>query len=133
MDDILSLIDASCKSWKTVRSYIFENAEVHSKLQHYQTCLRHMCFASMHGEAEIIACSVCGKQKALISEGSSTSHSSVTYIPIAPRIHSMIEKEGKYVDVWLVPPTAMHTRLVILVGADMRQTYRYAANVKRCS
>ena len=96
MDNSLRLTDAPCKSWKTARSHIFESAEVHCSLQRYKHCPVHMFFASMAGEAEITACSVCGIEKPSSSEEASAEQTSVTYIPIARIIRSMIEKEGKF-------------------------------------
>lgn len=95
MDEILELINAPCKSWKTVRSHIFANAELHSKLQHYQTCPGHMCYAFRTGKTEITSCYVCGNAKGSADSRLDT-QISVTYIPLAPRVQSMIEKEGKY-------------------------------------
>ena len=85
MDAILKNLKAPVRCWKTVIANICKDASLKSHLQVFATCPRHMCYANLSTLPEINLCSNCGSPKP-----DTTAATSVHYIPLLPRIQSML-------------------------------------------
>ena len=93
MDDVIKNAEAPCKTWKTVMGFISRSSAIEEHVQSYYHCPGHMCFSEVLGSSETTHCFHCGKEKPSLE---SPQCDKVTYLPILPRIASIVYEEQGY-------------------------------------
>ena len=93
MDDVIKNAEAPCKTWKTVMGFISRSSAIEEHVQSYYHCPGHMCFSEVLGSSETTHCFHCGKEKPSLE---SPQCDKVTYLPILPRIASIVYDEQGY-------------------------------------
>ena len=89
MDDILKILKAPFKCWKTVIANTCKAAGLEKCVKKYNACRGHYCFSE--GDNELVdRCSVCGTEEEQLD---SSNNSTVHYIPLIPRLKSMLGSE----------------------------------------
>ena len=90
LDEALDILGAPCKQWKTIVSNISHLSGLKEEMQNFAMCLGHMAFIPDPIQDEIPAhCSQCRKAVPQIRNADNV----YTYLPILPRLQSMIREE----------------------------------------